>query len=77
MSGPFRTYRGLQGEFIRVPERTIARAPKLHTEHQPFPFARLAGTLGPLRDRFALAASFGVLLEQTLTRRDVCRILTR
>lgn len=75
MSGAVRTYRGLHGEPIWVPAGSFAKVPKLHAEPQPFPFARMAGTLGPLRDRFAQAASFGVLLEPTLARNDVQRML--
>lgn len=75
MSVAYRTYRGLHGEPIRVPAGTIARTPKLHAEPQPYPFARMAAELGPLRDRFASASSFGVLLEETLARHDVRRML--
>jgi len=75
MSGAFRTYRGIHGEPIRVPAESFAKTPKLHAEPQPFPFARMAAALGPLRDRFASAASFGVLLEETLARHDVRRML--
>ena len=77
MSGAYRTYRGLHGETIRVPAGTIARTPKLHAESQPFPFARMADTLGPLRDRFAQAVSFGVLLEDALASTDVQRMLAQ
>ena len=76
MSAAHRTYRGLYGELIRVPAGSFAKVPKLHAEPKPFPFARMAGTLGPLRDRFAQAASFGVLLEPTLARTDVQRLLS-
>ena len=75
MRGRFRTYRGLHGEPIRVPEASFANVPKLHAEPQPFPFARMAAALGPRRDRFAQAASFGVLLDETLARHDVRRML--
>jgi hypothetical protein len=76
MSGRYRTYRGIHGERIRVPEASFATVPKLHAEPQQFPFARMAAALGPLRDRFASAASFGVLLEETLARCDVQRMLS-
>lgn len=74
MSGAYRTYRGLHGEPIRVPAGTIAKAPKLHAEPQPFPFARMADALGPLRDRFAQAVSYVTLLDEAMGRRDVRRI---
>jgi len=77
MSRAVRTYRGLHGEPIRVPADSFATVPKLHAEPQPFPFARMAAALGPLRDRFAQAAGFGVLLEETLARHDVRRMLAR
>lgn len=75
MSGAYRTYRGLHGETIRVPAGTIARTPKLHSEPQPFPFARMAETLGPLRDRFAQAVSYVALLDEAMDRHDVRRML--
>lgn len=74
MSGAYRTYRGLYGESIRVPAGTIARAPKLHAEPEPFPFARMAETLGPLRDRFALAVNRAGLFEEALSRADLKRV---
>lgn len=77
MNRAVRTYRGLHGEPIRVPADSFANVPKLHAEPQPFPFARMAAALGPLRDRFAQAAGFGVLLEETLARRDVRWMLAR
>lgn len=75
MSGAVRTYRGLHGETIRVPARNFAKAPKLHAEPQPFPFARMAAALGPLRDRFAQAVSYVTLLDEAMSRRDVQRML--
>ena len=75
MKRAVRTYRGLLGERIPVPADSFATVPRLHNEPQPFPFARMAAALGPLRDRFASAASFGVLLEETLARHDVRRML--
>lgn len=75
MSGPFRTYRGLHGERIRVPEATFVTVPKLHTEPEPFPFARMAAALGHLRDRFALAVNRAGLFEEAMARRDVQGLL--
>lgn len=71
MSGAVRTYRGLHGEPIRVPAETFATVPKLHGEPQPFPFARMAAALGPLRDRFAQAVNRAGLFEEALARGDV------
>lgn len=71
MSGAYRTYRGLHGEPIRVPAGSFAKVPKLHAEPQPFPFARIAGTLGPLRDRFAELVNRAGLFEEALQDRRV------
>lgn len=76
MSGAYRTYRGLHGECIRVPAETFATVPKLHAEPQPFPFARMAAALGPLRDRFAQAVGYVTLLEEAMNRRDVQRLVS-
>lgn len=71
MSRAVRTYRGLHGEPIRVPADSFATVPKLHAEPQPFPFARMAAALGPLRDRFALAVNRAGLFEEAMARTDV------
>lgn len=75
MSGAYRTYRGLHGECIRVPAETFATVPKLHAEPQPFPFARMADALGPLRDRFAQAVSYVTLLDEAKDCWNVRRIM--
>lgn len=61
----YRNYRGLYGEPVRVPERTIAKPPAIHS-HEPFPFARLAAALGPRRDHFAQAVSQLGLFDDAL-----------
>lgn len=71
MSGAFRTYRGLLGERIPVPADSFATVPRLHDEPQPFPFARMAAALGPLRDRFAQAVNRAGLHEEAMTGRTV------
>lgn len=48
----YRTYRGVYGETIRVPEDTITPAPRIHNL-EPFPFVALAKRAGESRNRFA------------------------
>lgn len=48
----YREYRGLYGEPVRVPERSVTKAPAIH-RHKPFPFAAIAARLGKERDSFA------------------------
>ncbi|WP_095010871.1 hypothetical protein [Tsuneonella mangrovi] len=65
----YRTYRGLHGETIRVPEHTIAPAPYLHC-HEPFPYAAIARELDEeKRDRFAAFAQFKPWIEDALAPR--------
>ena len=74
MRGCFRTYRGIHGERIRVPEASFANVPKLHAEPQPFPFARMAAALGPRRDRFAQAVSYVTFLDEAMERWSARRV---
>lgn len=76
MSGAYRTYRGLHGECIPVLIRTIAPAPKLHNEREPYPLARIAQRLAHLRDRFAAAANRSVLFEEVMQEPTVKTLLT-
>lgn len=57
MSGAYRTYRGIVGETIRVPEATFAGDVDLHDEPHRYPFAELADRLGPQRNEFAALVS--------------------
>lgn len=58
----YRNYRGLYGEPVRVPERTIVSPSPIHSR-EPFPFARLAARLGRDRDQFAQLVRFTPLIE--------------
>lgn len=63
----YRTYRGLHGETIRVPEHTIVPAPRIHNR-EPFPFVTLAKRAGENRDRFAQNCRHYPLIEDAIAR---------
>ena len=52
MTTAYRQYRGLFGETVRVPEKTIAPSPRLYRP-APFPFSAVASQLGRNRNQFA------------------------
>lgn len=60
----YRQYRGLYGEPIRVPERTIAET-RLPHGRGPFPFSAIASGLGRERDRFAEVALRAKWIDDT------------
>lgn len=55
MTHRYRLYRGLYGETVRVPERTLAQTTP-HFDRGSFPFVEMAQRMGKDRDKFALIA---------------------
>lgn len=55
MTDQYRQYRGLLGETIRVPERTLSQTTP-HFDRGAFPFVETAQRMGKDRDKFALIA---------------------
>lgn len=64
----YRTYRGLYGETIRVPESTVVPAPRIHNR-EAFPFVTIAKRAGEDRDRFASNCRYNPLIEDAIARR--------